>query len=69
MDGTTNNTFIFNNKIDGEKHYLEQRDYAKYRNENDDDEGASWSIGSSGGMSQSSHDDGLVFQSKNIFSC
>jgi hypothetical protein len=34
---------------------------------NDDDEGATWSIDSNGGISRSSHDDGFLFQSKYIF--
>jgi hypothetical protein len=37
------------------------------RHENDNDEGATWSMSSNGGISRSSHDDGIIFQSKFIF--
>ena len=43
------------------------------RDKNDNDEGATWSISSNGGISRSSHDDGISFQSKsnslNHFEC
>ncbi|CAF0944771.1 unnamed protein product [Rotaria sordida] len=62
MEQTTNDTSIVNNQTDGEKHYIERRSSTRYRNENDNDEGATWSISSNGGISRSSHDDGLIFQ-------
>ncbi|CAF4447605.1 unnamed protein product [Adineta steineri] len=64
----SNNTFIGNNQINNEKSHIERRHSStKHRNENDDDEGAVWSVSSNGGLSRSSHDDGFVFQSKYDF--
>jgi hypothetical protein len=59
---------ITKNKIDNEIQSIEQSGSIKHRNENDD-EGATWSMSSNGGTSRSSHDDEFVFQSKYIFSC
>ncbi|CAF1304091.1 unnamed protein product [Adineta steineri] len=65
----SNNTFIGNNQINNEKSHIERRHSStKHRNENDDDEGAVWSVSSNGGLSRSSHDDGFVFQNVSIHS-
>jgi len=59
---------ITKTQVDDEKYPVERRGSIKHRNENDgDDEGATWSISSNGGISRSSHDDEFVFQSKYIF--
>ncbi|CAF1318528.1 unnamed protein product [Adineta steineri] len=63
------NTFIGNNQINNEKSHIERgHSSTKHRNENDDDEGAVWSVSSNGGLSRSSHDDGFVFQNVSIHS-
>jgi hypothetical protein len=65
MEEITNNTFTFDNQITDGKHHIERRGSVKHRNE--DDEGAVWSISSNGGISRSSHDDGVIFQSEYDF--
>jgi hypothetical protein len=62
MEKINNDTFISDNEIKGEKPHIERRGSTKHRIDNDDDEGATWSVSSNGGLSQSSHDDGFVFQ-------
>ena len=62
MEGTISDIFIADNGVEDEKQKTERRSITRHRN--DDDEGATWSVSSNGGISQSSHDDGFVFQSE-----
>lgn len=64
MEQITNDASVIDKQIDDEKQDNERYSSVKYHNDIDNDEGATWSISSNGGISRSSHDDGLTFQSK-----